>query len=515
MVKLRSGLTNIFLGLSLALTLPPVSQLWAGVAGLSILVFLESRLQHRGAFWRGLAFGFGYFAFAFHWIGFAFLVDATSYLWMMPFAVGGLALFMAIYWGVAFVAARQLERLRLPLCAGLPVSLAVVEWLRGYLFTGFPWAAPGLALAWSDALLQLASLVGMPGLTLLVLLWGMVPGAALVRMHRHGRRGLTVLTLLLMVPVGWLWGNNRLSGSTASHDDGTLVRLVQPNIAQSDKWRGDNARAIFDDLLRLTLQETGIRPDVIIWPESSVPFLLDESVEALRLIGDGLEEGQTLLAGSIRRDVASADCVGCPDRYFTSILVIDDTGKVMGRYDKWRLVPGGEYLPLSWLLEPLGFRKVVSLPESFDAGPGPSALDVPGLGRAAMLVCYEAIFPHRLLPDDRRPDIIVNVTNDGWFGQSVGPYQHFAQVRLRAVEQGLPVLRAANTGISAFVDSFGRIGPATTLGVQEIIESRIPQLVMPTPYSKAGDFTLLGLILVIFTISGIFAQFIGKQSLGK
>jgi apolipoprotein N-acyltransferase len=329
----------------------------------------------------------------------------------------------------------------------------------------------------------------------------------------HGRRGLGVLGLLLALPLAWVWGQARLSGALPPSAGGTLVRLVQPNIAQSDKWRGDNAREIFDELLALSTQGEGPRPAVIIWPESSVPFMLDESTEALQRIAEALEPGQTLVAGSIRRDVAS--CAGCTDRYFTSILVIDDTGQVTGRYDKWRLVPGGEYLPLAGLLEPLGFRKVVSLPESFEAGTGPALLQVPGLGQVAMLVCYEAIFPHRLLPEGAKPDGIINVTNDGWFGKSVGPWQHFAQVRLRATEQGIPVLRAANTGISAFVDSHGRVTAATTLGIQAVLESRFSQNVTTTLYSSVGDFALLAMILAVLAISSLFAYLLGKSIRNK
>jgi apolipoprotein N-acyltransferase len=289
-----------------------------------------------------------------------------------------------------------------------------------------------------------------------------------------------------------------------------LIRLVQPNIAQSDKWRSDNAVRIFEDMMVLSARPSVRQPDVIIWPESSLPFLLDESPEALNRIGDMLSPGQSLLAGSIRRE-RDASCKECPERYFTSILAINDAGLVVGRYDKWRLVPGGEYLPLAWLLEPMGFRKVVNLPESFSAGPGPLTLNVAGIGPAAMLICYEVIFPHQLVPDEERPRWIVNVTNDGWFGKSVGPYQHLAQVRMRAVEQGVPVARAANTGISALIDSKGRVLAQSTLELRDIVESGLPGQISPTFYARLGDYCLLLLVIAIFSTSGFIAYLLGSQ----
>jgi apolipoprotein N-acyltransferase len=301
------------------------------------------------------------------------------------------------------------------------------------------------------------------------------------------------------LPLSHFWGLWRLSTSPTAYRDAAVVRLVQPNVSQSDKWRSDNAVAIFDTLTKLSVEG----PDAgavthIVWPESSVPFLLDEDKVARERIAGILTPGKTLLAGAIRREI-QAGCETCPDLYFTSILMMDDTGGVTGAYDKWRLVPGGEYLPLEDFLSRFGFRKVVSLPESFTAGAGPRNLDVPGLGLSGMLICYEVIFSHALV-NEVRPQLLINVTNDGWFGRSVGPYQHIAQARMRSIEQGLPLLRSANTGISAVIDSVGRIVAQTELEQSTYLDSRVPAAVAPTPYARWGDGLMFGFILVLIAV---------------
>jgi apolipoprotein N-acyltransferase len=229
----------------------------------------------------------------------------------------------------------------------------------------------------------------------------------------------------------------------------------------------------------------------IIWPESAVPFLIDESPEALAAIDELLPDGAMLITGSLRRE---RDARG-QDRVFNSVLGFDSFANVVVRYDKWRLVPGGEFLPFEWLLEPLGFRKVVTVPGSFTAGPGPATLPVPGAPPASFLFCYEAIFPDGVVGSER-PGWLVNVTNDGWFGRSAGPYQHLAQVRMRAVELGLPSARAANTGISAVIDSEGRVVQSLRLGTAGIIDAGLPAARAPTSYAEYGDAFLIVMLIL-------------------
>jgi apolipoprotein N-acyltransferase len=484
------GLMVLLLGALSGLAMPPVNAWW--IFGLTVPLFLSLLQWTRRPFLSGWVFGFGYFLVVLHWIGFAFFVDAKVDLWMMPFAVGGLSGAAAVYWGLAAFATRLLMQRGLPIWLAYPICLSIAEWLRGFLFTGFPWAVPGLAVDGMGGVDQLASIIGMNGLTLLILFWATAPLAYLVDSKR------TAIAVLLTLPLAWGWGAWRLAQNPTQHVAGVGVRLVQPNISQSDKWRGDNARAIFDQLLTLSAKpsDNGIEVTHLIWPESALPFLIDESAAGRAELALVLAGKKILLTGAVRRSSPKA-VNGVEPNYFTSVLMFDGDAKVIGVYDKSHLVPGGEYLPFAWLLEPLGFRKVVSLPESFSAGPGPEAIAVPGAGFAGMQICYEAIFPNGIVNQKQRPDWLVNVTNDGWFGNSSGPYQHLAQLRLRAIEQGLPVARAANTGISAVIDPVGRYLEITNIDEQITRDSMLPKKIQPTVYSIFGDFGLLFLLIIV------------------
>ncbi len=483
-----------------ALGLPPLGA-WP-LAFIGFPLFLALLETGKSASWRsgfgtGWLFGLGYFAVAFHWIGFAFLVDAETYLWMMPFMLGALAGGMAIYWGLAAVAAKRLGRRGLQLALVLAAAMGIAEWLRGQLFTGFPWAAPGMMADGMGGLAQAASLIGMTGLSVLVVLWASLPHALLA--DRRRGTAIAALAIGLLLPGLWGWGALRLAGATADVVPAVQFRIVQPNVPQQQKWREDNARAIFDDLKQLSVMATHERPDGIggithlVWPESAVPFLIDESPVARAELQPMLGGRTALITGSIRMGRGGGEE---PD-VFNSIIVFDGAAEPVARYDKWRLVPGGEFLPLGWLLEPMGFRKVVRIPGNFTAGEGPVSILLPGGLKAALLVCYEVIFPDRLIDAGDRPQFIVNVTNDGWFGRSTGPWQHLAQARLRAIEQGLPVIRAANTGISAVIDSHGRYLRRLPLMEGGIIDSPLPVAIAVTFYGAWGDALLLLLLTAI------------------
>ena len=485
----RRGLVAWISGAVAALAMPPLGAWPLLFIAFPVFVLLldgaaGARLRTR--FVLGWLFGFGYFIVAFHWIAFAFLVEAETYLWMMPFAVGGLAAGMAVYWGLASAAATSLWSGGLARIVWFAACLAAAEWLRGHLLTGFPWAAPGLAAMSMGGLAQTASLIGMTGLTFVIALWAALPALLLRRPSRS--EIAAALLLLALLPAGWLWGDWRLAHASNEDVAGVKLRIVQPNIPQNEKWREGNARAIFEKLVALS---AGPPATHIVWPESALPFLVEESEGARTRIAEMLGGGAALIMGALRREGRGPDA-----NIFNSILVFAGDADVVARYDKWRLVPGGEFLPFASVLEPLGFRKVVTIPGSFVAGPGPRTLDVPGAPSAGFLVCYEAIFPHRLLDPERRPAWIVNVTNDGWFGRSTGPWQHLMQTRMRAIEQGIPIVRSANTGISAVIDAYGRLQVSLPLDTAAAIESPLPAAIAPTPYARFGDGALALLLLL-------------------
>jgi apolipoprotein N-acyltransferase len=380
----------------------------------------------------------------------------------------------------------------------MAIFFAIAEWLRGQLPTGFPWTAPGLAVDGMGGLAQAASLIGMPGLTLLIVLWSALPALAGFAGTR-GREWVAGMLFLAFLPGLWLWGSYRLTEDAGKTVDAVALRIVQPNIAQEAKWRREAARENFDRLKKLSTQSTPQRPrgiddvSVVIWPESAVSFFIDESEQGLSELADMLPQRTLLVMGALRRDAEGPG----ERRVYNSVLAFDGDASLIAHYDKWRLVPGGEFLPFEDILQPLGFRKVVTVPESFAAGPGPRSIVMPGLGSAAVLICYEAIFPHDLIDRAERPSWIINVTNDAWFGNSSGPYQHLAQARLRTIEQGLPLIRAANTGVSAIVDAYGRVEARLAVGHEGVVDGTLPARLPATLYARAGDFMLAGLIIVL------------------
>jgi len=353
------GALSVLAGLLLAAGLPPLG-LWP-LAFIGVPLFLALLGGEKG---RGLGlgwlFGLGYFAAAFHWIGFAFLIEADRYLWMMPFMLGALAGGMALYWGLAALLAKRLFGSGLGLALGFAAMTGVAEWLRGRLFTGFPWAAPGLMADGMGGLAQSASLIGMTGLTLLVVLWAALPYVFVAA----GRPRLKLAggVLLLLLPALWLWGAARLAAAGDQMLPGVAIRIVQPNLPQQEKWREENSRQILDDLEMMSGMPTAEQPkgiagiDYVFWPESAVPFLIDESPVAKGELKPLLGGRTALVTGAVR---AERKGEGVDPDVHNSIIVFDGNAEPVQRYDKWRLVPGGEFLPFEWLLEPLGFRKVV------------------------------------------------------------------------------------------------------------------------------------------------------------
>lgn len=486
-------------GAAAGLSMPPID-LWP-VLFLACPVFfwlLTGAESVRSAFALGWTFGLGYFAVCLYWVGAAFLVDAATYLWMMPFMVGALAGGMALYWGLAAGVAHAARWRGFSHLLVLAVALATAEWLRGRLFTGFPWTAPGLAVDGMGPVAQGAALVGMPGLTLLILVWAFLPGVAGFRRVTRGMM-LGFFALMLPLPLLAIWGALRLAGAEDATVPGVQLRIVQPNIPQDDKWRAGNAETIFDKLIALSNAATAERPlgsaetTHLIWPESAVPFFIEESPGARDIIARMLPQRAALIMGALRQTRSGEE-----RRVYNSVLVFDSAADIASRYDKWRLVPGGEFLPFEWILEPLGFRRLVTVPGSFTAGPGPVSLAIPFAPLAGILICYEAIFPNGLIDAARRPGWLINVTNDGWFGRTSGPYQHLAQARLRAIEQGLPLVRAANTGISAVIDPYGRVLASLPLGRDGVIDHALPSALAPaTAYARTGDLALAALILTL------------------
>ena len=419
------------------------------------------------AFAVGWWFGFGYFMAGLWWVGNALLVEADEFAWALPVAVLGLPALLALFYGFATALARSLWSDDFGRIAALAVSFAVAEWLRSFLLTGFPWNPVGLAAMPVPLLMQSVAVVGPHAMNALAVLVFSLP--ALAASDRHVRTGLALGVLLLAAHAGY--GYARLSMVPAP--DRTLaVRIIQPSVDQAEKWDATVRDRIFANNLELSgaPSETGM-PKLIVWPETSVPFIFTERPDALVAIGELLQPGQRLFVGAVRSEGGSG-----PDaaRYYNSVVSINDQGEIDDAVDKMHLVPFGEYLPFEGMFARLGISKLVALPGSFSPGSTRHALLAADGVAAAPFICYEIIFPALVGDGAQDADMLVNVTNDAWFGDTPGPYQHFRQAQLRAVETGLPLVRAANNGISAVVDAHGRIVDALAVNAVGVLDVEVP-----------------------------------------
>lgn len=448
------------------------------------------------AFAVGWWFGFGYFLGGLWWIGTALLVEAESFAWALPFAMVGIPLLLAFFYGFAAAVARTMWSSGIGRIAALAVGFALAEWLRGFIFTGFPWNAIGYAAMPVTMLMQSVSVVGMDGMNALAVFTFALP-ALLV--DKSGRRaGAALLAGLLIAHAGF--GYYRLTRAVPEIDDHISVRIVQPNIDLTEKWDKDVRDRIFASLLALSSRAPageGERPQLIIWPETSVPFLFTDRPDALTAIGEMLQEGQLLLAGIVREEAASGP--GTRTRYYNSIVAINDRGEIVDAVDKVHLVPFGEYIPFADLFAAFGVEQLVAGPMNFEAGSHRKDIELPGGAKAAPFICYEVIFPGLVARDSAAAQIMINVTNDAWFGNTAGPYQHFRQAQIRSVENGLPLLRAANTGVSGIVEQHGIVVDALAVNAQGVIDARLPVYLAET--IDYDHRRIIGIIVVLLLVT--------------
>jgi apolipoprotein N-acyltransferase len=455
---------------------------------------LDGTAGPRAAFGLGWAAGTGFFAAALFWIVDPFLVEPDVFGWMAPFALFGMAVGMAVSWAAAFAAARALRLPRPGLLLVLACVWTLAELVRSVALTGFPWAL--VAYAWTETpVIQAVSLTGPHALGFLTLIAALLPGLGTWR---------AMAGAAALLAAGWSFGAWRLGQPVPARSEPVLVRLVQPNAAQELKWQPGMEAEFYRRHLELTRAPASPRPDVVIWSETAVPFVLGEAPELQAESAAAALPG-TLVLG-IRRVAAGA--------WFNSLAVLGPDGAVTAVYDKHHLVPFGEYIPLKGWVARLGLPGLEPLTRGgFSAGPGPRLVTAPGVPPFLPLICYEAIFPGGLRAPEGRPEWLVQVTNDAWFGKASGPYQHFAQARVRAIEQGLPLARAANTGISAMVDPFGRVVARLDLGETGYIDALLPGALPPTAYARWGDFPGVTAIVLIFglTLANFYGGFFRKH----
>lgn len=452
----------------------------------------------------GWWFSFGYFLAGLYWIGFAFFVEAEKFAWLAPFGVlampAGLALFHALAAALAGLAWRP-GPARI---AVLAVAFAATEWLRGNILTGFPWNAIGYTLAAPDTLMQAAALVGVYGLGFFAVLIFAAPATLADNGPPGTRWSVPVIAAVTLIGAAG-WGSWRLSQPVPPDAPGVKLRIVQANIPQAEKWKPESRDWIFSRYLRLSergeaqsLEAAGITH--LIWPEAALPFvyLYDDDIarESRRQAFDRLLPGGVMLITGANRAETVTDAQGnrIVSAVYNSVLGLDASGRVVATADKTHLVPFGEYLPYQKTLEALGIRQLTNLPGGFKPGRGLQRVQLPGLPPFEPLICYEIIFPEEIMLTSR-PSWLLNVTNDSWFGETAGPYQHLHQARIRAVEQGVPVIRAANTGISAVIGPRGLIRASLALESEGVIDTRLPGALAAPFYARHREGVMVAVLL--------------------
>jgi apolipoprotein N-acyltransferase len=447
----------------------------------------------------GWWFGFGYFLAGLYWIGYAFLVDAQTFGWLLPIAVAGLPAGLALFFAAGFALARAMWRADSRRIFALAAALTVSEWLRGHILTGFPWNAIGYALATPNALAQIASWIGLWGLTFIAIAIFASPATLFDDRNIVRRPWLPVtLAVVTLIAMGG-YGAVRLQRAPTQFVSDVRLRIMQPNLSQDVKFNYGAKNEVMQKYVTLSdraagPQASGVRDvTLLIWPESAFPFFLTREPDALAQISNLLPRGTLLITGGVRPPDAAPP--GVPlTRAYNSIYVVDHNGTIQSAYDKLHLVPFGEYLPFQSTLESFGLSQLTKIRGGFIAGTRRRPITLPNAPKMLPLICYEIIFPGDITRGEERPGWIVNVTNDGWFGISTGPFQHLQQARLRAVEEGLPIVRAANTGISAVIDPVGRVVTSLGLGAEGVLDSGLPVAGPATFYSRYGDLPVAALI---------------------
>lgn len=450
------------------------------------------------AFKIGYSFGFALFAFGFAWVGNALLIDAWHFGWLYPITLAASGAFFGLFIAIPAYLAFYFKNL-LPRYLAFCSLFVIFEWIRSFFLTGFPWNLQGYVLAFSDRLIQLASIGGTYLLSLIVVMICSLP--ALLSQNRSKK----VIRICLVVPLGtllfmYLFGSIRLYNQNTEQSD-TTIRIVQPSIPQAMKWKKETLEYNFNQYIRISQSRKLDNIDFVIWGETATPFPLDYDFSHLQDIREAVPDNGYLVTGLVRYKF------DIYQNYYplNSMFIIDEYGQILASYDKSHLVPFGEYIPLRQYL-PEFIRPVANAIGNFLSGNGPTRIQVPGQPSLGALICYEVIFPHQILDQSQRPQWLINLTNDGWYGDSSGPYQHLVSTRMRAVEEGMTIARAANTGISALISPYGAILGELPLNYTGILDVSLPKVSQfQTIYSRLGNLPVLLLCTLLLVVSSILA----------
>jgi apolipoprotein N-acyltransferase len=489
----RMWFLAIFLGFVLAIGQAPISLPIGVFTSIPILGYCAYRTKtKKQAFAIGWCAGLGYFGFSMVWLVEPFLIEPEKFAVLAPFALLAMSGGLALFWGGAFALSKQFGAGLGRFIIGLAVAWAVAEYLRSIVFTGFPWGL--LGYTWINTpIAQSVSVIGPFGLVFATVFGG------LLVLSLPGKRFAGPLVAVLFFAALAFGGVWRTKDVPVNQEKNIRVRLVQPNAPQDKKWDPDWIGVFFRRALELTSAPADDPVDLVVWPETAVPFFLQDNAGDLGILSDAAGPNAQIIAGIRRFE---------DDKLYNSLVQIDEKGGLLSVYDKSRLVPFGEYVPFSEYLSVLGLRGLAANLQGFSSGNGPEVMSSPGLPSYLPLICYEAIFPANASIDGERPEFLLQITNDAWFGNYVGPYQHLVQMQFRAIEQGLPAARAANTGISAVIDPYGRIVSSLKLNEAGFLDVDLPVPLKPTLYTRSGQWPFLVLMFIL----GLTAKYVTFRS---
>ncbi|NVJ90973.1 MAG: apolipoprotein N-acyltransferase [Methylocystaceae bacterium] len=492
----KRALILIVLGLCVVAALPPIYIWPLAFVGLSgLFLFLDRCQNKKSAFLTGWYFGIGFFGGGLYWLTNAFLVDAAKHGWLIPIAVPGLAVSIGLFIGLTTLLTYLLWRNQRENHQALGriiifcVTWVFMEWVRSWLFTGFPWNMIATIWGFSDDILQTTAYVGPFGLSFFTLLATTLSG---LFFYVSGKKRLIALGCALLIPaLMWSIGYMRLLDTDDAYHDKIILRLIQPNIDQATKWKSEYRIKNFETQLNLSTAagDPNMRPTHIIWPETAVTFALNREPNVLKALSTVVPSGGLVLTGTPRMTPRKQS----PFQVWNSLMAVDEFGAIQANYDKSHLVPFGEYIPLR------AYNPIPKLTDGlvdFTPGTGRQTVQVGSLPSFSPLICYEIIFPNHVIDDTNRPEWLLNITNDGWYGNSPGPYQHLLSARLRSIEEGMPLVRVANTGVSIITDSYGRIQASLPYGQRGFLDVKLHKA-LPTPPITARLRSLLWIALLL------------------
>ncbi len=493
---------SFFLGSLLAFALPPFYVFPLALYSLTKILKLHDECKDgKSSALLGWWFGFGYFTIGLHWICFALTIDIAQFGWLIPFALFGISAVIALYIAVVFYGLFLFKVSHLRKVIIFALVWTVVEILRGSLFTGFPWNLVGYIWNFSTNMIQITSVVGIWGLSFLTILICAMPYCLSIK--DKSNKLLVILWLGLLICL-YSFGQIRLSLAKNDYVDGINLRLVQANIEQSFKWDSSMEYKNLMKHINLSLKQSNIAPTHIIWPETAIPYIMENNPPIKdSILSKVIPQQGALMAGVVK---VEKDNFGMIKNIWNSMLIADSKGRAEF-YDKSHLVPFGEYVPLREYL-PFAINKITNGMVDFSRGEGRKTIRLDGFVPFSPLICYEAIFPHEVINNKDYPQAIVNITNDAWYGYSAGPFQHFEMVRIRAVEQGIPVIRAANTGISGVIDPYGRVVAQSKLLEETVVDAKLPKsLANKTVYASLGHWVVLLILFGSLVIALIESKF--------